>query len=137
MTLPHTWMSCSSSSRICPLPVCLLLSTCIVKCIRFCSFFPKNWIDKNLGDELNLPARAGSDADWSTEKLNVILQRCLVSDRKGLNIHTLQMLEFESDLYRGIMRARCYPFDAQEYRFRGHNIKVHCMPQCLCLYPLS
>ena len=95
------------------------------------------WIDKNLGDELNLSARAGSDADWSTEKLNVILQRCLVSDRKGLNIHTFQMLEFESDLYRGIMRARCYPFDAQEYRFRGHNIKVHCMPQCLRLYPLS
>ena len=33
------------------------------------------WIDKNLGDELNLPARAGSDdADWSAEKLNIILQ---------------------------------------------------------------
>ena len=92
------------------------------------------WIDKNLGDELNLPARAGSDADWSAEKLNIILQRCLVSDRKGLNIHTCQMLEFESDLYRGIMRARCYPFDAQEYRFRGYNVKVHCMSHCFCLY---
>ena len=92
------------------------------------------WIDKNLGDDLNLPARAGSDADWSAEKLNIILQRCLVSDRKGLNIHTCQMLEFESDLYRGIMRARCYPFDAQEYRFRGYNVKVHCMPHCFCLY---
>ena len=27
------------------------------------------WIDKNVGDKLNLPARAGSDADWSIRKV--------------------------------------------------------------------
>ncbi len=60
-----------------------------------------------------------------------------LSDRKGQNIHTCQMFEFESDLYRGIMLARCYPFDAQQYRFRGYNVKVHCMSHCFCLYLLS
>ena len=73
------------------------------------------WIAKNWGDELNRPARAGSDADWSAQELNGILQRCLVSDRKGLNINTFQLLEFESYLYSGIMRARCYTFDEQEH----------------------
>ena len=29
------------------------------------------WIGKNVGDELNLPARAGSDADWSAESLTL------------------------------------------------------------------
>ena len=35
------------------------------------------WIDKNVGDELNLPVRAGSDADWSAEKLNDIYSDAL------------------------------------------------------------
>ena len=94
------------------------------------------WIDKNVGDELNLPARAGSDADWSAEKLNIILQRCIVSDRKCLNIHTCQMLELESDLYRGIMRARCYPFEDTMSRYIACPIAFACtfLPHILGIY---
>jgi hypothetical protein len=27
-------------------------------------------------------------------------------------------------LYRGVMRARCFPFDMEGHRFHGKNIKV-------------
>jgi hypothetical protein len=39
------------------------------------------WIDKNLGDELNLPARAGSDANWSAEKLNIKSDALCLTER--------------------------------------------------------
>jgi hypothetical protein len=77
-----------------------------------------------LADELNLPPRTGPGDDWSSEDLNRILLRCFVADKRGNNLHTFNYLEFESDLYRGVMRARCYPFDMEEYRFHGKNIKV-------------
>ncbi len=86
------------------------------------------WIAKNLGDQLDLPAGAGSDDEWSTQHLNIILQKCLQSDRSGNNIHTFHRVDFESDLYRGVMQARCYPFDVQQHRFHGLNVKV-----CACV----
>ena len=82
------------------------------------------WIAENLGDRLNLPAGAGSNDDWSAQQLNLILQRCLLPDKKGQNLHTFHTVEYESDLYRGIMRARCYPFDVQQHQFRVLNVKV-------------
>ena len=80
------------------------------------------WIAKNLADELRM--RPDSGEDWSSDQLNRILTGCLVSDRRGNNLHTFHTVEFESDLYRGVMRARCYPFNMAEHRFRGKNIKV-------------
>ncbi len=53
-----------------------------------------------------------------------ILQTCIVSDSRWINIHKFQSVEFESDLYRGVMRARCYPFNMERHRFRGRNGKV-------------
>ena len=47
-----------------------------------------------------------------------------MSDRQGNNLHTFHSVEFESDLYRGVMRARCYPFNMAGHRFRGKNVKV-------------
>jgi hypothetical protein len=82
------------------------------------------WIAENFGDRLNLPAGAGSNDDWSAQQLNLILQRCLLPDRNGKYLHTFHTVEFESDLYRGIMRARCYPFDVEQHRFHGLNVKV-------------
>jgi hypothetical protein len=82
------------------------------------------WIAKNLADELNLPPRTGPGDTWSSDDLNRILLRCFVADKRGNNLHTFNYLEFEPDLYRGVMRARCYPFDMEEYRFHGKNIKV-------------
>ena len=82
------------------------------------------WIAANLADELELPPKTGPGDTWSSEDLNRILLWCCVADSKGNNLHTFNSLEFESDLYRGIMRARCYPFDMDDHRFHGKNIKV-------------
>ena len=82
------------------------------------------WIANNYAEELNVPLRPDPTQPWSTATLSRILQTCLVSDRKGHNIHTFQTVEFESDLYCGVMRARCYPFDMERHRFWGRNVKV-------------
>ena len=82
------------------------------------------WIANNYAEELNVPPRPDPSQPWSTATLNRILQTCLVFDRKGNNIDTFQTVEFESDLYRGVMRARCYPFNMENHRFQGRNVKV-------------
>ena len=82
------------------------------------------WIANNYAEELNVPPRPDPSQPWSTATLNRILQTCLVFDRKGNNIDTFQTVEFESDLYRGVMRARCYPFNMENHRFWGRNVKV-------------
>ena len=82
------------------------------------------WIANNYAEELNVPPRPDPSQPWSTATLNRILQTCLVFDRKGNNIDTFQTVEFESDLYRGVMRARCYPFNMENHQFRGRNVKV-------------
>ena len=81
------------------------------------------WVTKNLADELSLPI---SCDQCTSEELNCILTRCVVSDRWGDNLHTLHSVEFESDLYRGVimMCARCYPFKMAQHHFCGKNVKV-------------
>ncbi len=37
-------------------------------------------------------------------------------------------VKWESDLCRGVMRARCYPFDTPKHRFHGMNPKVLYIP---------
>ena len=80
------------------------------------------WITKNLADELRM--RPASIDSWSSAQLNHVLTSCLVSDRRGNNLHTFHTVEYESDLYRGVMRARCYPFNMVEHRFHG-RLRVH------------
>jgi hypothetical protein len=92
-------------------------------------FLPKKlewaeWIVNNYSEELNVPLRPDPSKPWSTATLNRILQTCLVSDSRGINIHTFQTVEFKSDLYRGVMRSRCYPFNMERHRFRRRNVKV-------------
>ncbi len=82
------------------------------------------WIANNYAEELNVLPRPDPSKPWSIAILNQILQTCIVSDSRGINIHTFQTVEFESDLYRGVMRARCYPFNMERHRFRGRNVKV-------------
>ena len=60
------------------------------------------WIANNYAVELNVPPRHDTSKPWSTATLNLILQRCLVPDSRGINIHTFQSVEFESDLYCGL-----------------------------------
>jgi hypothetical protein len=90
-------------------------------------FLPQNlaeWIANNYAEELNVLPRPDPSKPWSTATLNQILQSCIVSDSRGINIHTFQTVEFESDLYRGVVRARCYPFNIKRHRFRGRNVEV-------------
>ena len=82
------------------------------------------WIANNYSEELNVPPRPDLSKPWSTATLNRILQTCIVSDSRGTNIHTFQTVEFDSDLYCWVMRARCYPFNMESHRFRGRNVKV-------------
>jgi hypothetical protein len=58
--------------------------------------------------------------------MNCILNQFLVSNRKGDNLQSYHAVEFESDMYRGVtvMRARCYPLNMDQHRFRGKNVKV-------------
>ena len=79
---------------------------------------------QTLADGLCMQPDSGQE--WTSAQLNRILG-CLVTDRRGNNLHTFQcfhLVEFESDLYRGVMRARCYPFNMAQHRFRGKNVKV-------------
>jgi hypothetical protein len=82
------------------------------------------WIANNYAVELNVPPRLDPSKPWSTATLNRILQTCIMSDSRGINIHTFQTVELESDLCHGVMRARCYPFNMKQHRFRGENVKV-------------
>ncbi len=81
-------------------------------------------IANNYSEKLNVPPRPDPSKPWSTATLNRILQTCIVSDSRGINIPTFETVEFESDLYRGVMCAQCYPFNMERHRFRGRNVKV-------------
>ena len=87
------------------------------------------WIANNYAEDLNVPPRPDPSQPWSTATLNRILQTCIVSDSRGINIHTFQTVEFESDLYCRVMPARCYPFNMDRHRFWGKNVKV-----CSCTW---
>jgi hypothetical protein len=57
------------------------------------------WIGNNYAEELNVLPRPDPSKPCSTATLNQILQSCIVSDSRGINIHTFQTVDFESDLY--------------------------------------
>ena len=80
--------------------------------LQFCSIKLVEWIAKNLADEL---PTSGEDRSSTQLNLNSILTGCLLSDRRGNSLHTSLTVEFESDLYRGVMRARYYPLNMDQY----------------------
>ena len=53
-------------------------------------------------------------------ELNHILQSHVVDG----TLTTFGCVEWESELCRGVMSARCYPFDMPKHRFHGMNPKV-------------
>jgi hypothetical protein len=46
------------------------------------------WIANKYAAELNVPPRSDQSRHWSTATLNRILQTCIVSDSRCINIHT-------------------------------------------------
>jgi hypothetical protein len=83
------------------------------------------WIGENLQDELGFPDKADQRAEpgtgWTPAELNHILNAHVVDGA----LTTFGCVEWESELYRGVMRARCYPFDLPKKRFHSFNPKVH------------
>ncbi len=135
ITQPQVLILCSWSSNIL---ACLdrlqilrgsilLLSTCTVAAIPCCSFLPRNWLS-GLQITMLLSWMCLQDLTRRDPGVrphsNRILQTCIVPDSRGINIHTFQSVEFESDLYRGVMSTRCYPFNMEHHRFWGRNVKA-------------
>ena len=81
------------------------------------------WIGENMQDELGFPDKRDPNK-WTVSELNDILSNHVVRNRNGCSLRTLGCLEWESALYRGIMRARCYPFNMPKHRFHSVNIQV-------------
>jgi hypothetical protein len=82
------------------------------------------WIGENLQEELGFPDKADTRAQpgtgWTPTELNHILQTHVVNGA----LTTFGCVEWESELFRGTMRARCYPFDMPKRRFHSLNPKV-------------
>ncbi len=83
------------------------------------------WIGENLQDDLGFPDKADPRRGWTPAELNNILDRHVVRDRNGCSLLTFGCLEWESEIYRGVMRARCYPFKMRKHSYRGMNPQVN------------
>jgi len=82
-----------------------------------------------MQDELGFPDKADPRRGWTPAELNSILQNHVVRDRNGCALTTFGCVEWESELYRGVMRARCYPWNMPKHRFHKMN------PQVIPCYP--
>jgi hypothetical protein len=89
------------------------------------------WLAENMRDELAKPEKQG--AKYPVPQLNSILASNLVptGNWDGGHLRTFTTLQWESDDYRGLPKARCYPFDLNGHRFRGQN------PQVCTMYYIS
>jgi len=81
------------------------------------------WIGENMQDELGFPDKRDPNK-WSVSELNDILRNHVVRGRNSGSLRTFGCVEWESELCRGIMRARCYPFNLPGHRFHKMNIQV-------------
>ena len=82
------------------------------------------WIGQNMQDKVGFDDEKDSNT-WTVSKLNNILKAHVVCDRNSCSLRTFGCLEWESELYRGIMSARCYPFNMRGHRFHNMNLQVH------------
>jgi hypothetical protein len=92
--------------------------------LRWLSTKLAEWIGENLQDEMGFPDKADKRAPpgtgWTPAELNHILQAHVVDG----SLTTFGCVEWESQLFRGVMRSRRYPFDTPTMRFYGFNVKV-------------
>jgi hypothetical protein len=81
------------------------------------------WIGENFGQELRIPPKR--DLEWSVGELNAILENNLVPNHGGKGqLRTFGCIQWECELYSGRPKARCYPFNLKNHRFRGKNRQV-------------
>ena len=90
--------------------------------IQSCAGCPRNWPNglatttEQLWAFLRGRTRLGGRLASSTE------QTC--SWHKG-HLRTFGAIQWESDLFNGRPKARCYPFDLPKHRFRGKTLLVN------------
>ena len=77
-------------------------------------------MQEELGFPDNADKRAQLGTGWTPAELNSILHDHVV----GGELTSFGCVEWESQMFRGVMRARCYPFDMPMRRFHGFNPKV-------------
>ena len=82
------------------------------------------WIANNMQDELGFPDKADPWRGWTPAELNSILQNHVVRDQNGCALTTFGCVEWESELYRGVMHARCYQWNMPKDRFHKMNPQV-------------
>ena len=92
------------------------------------------WLGENMEHELAIPAKQGDK--YTVAQLNSILMNNLVPNRDGGHLRTFTHLQWECEDYRGLPKARCYPFDLDGHRFRGKNpqVFVTCHLTCYISY---
>jgi hypothetical protein len=94
------------------------------------------WIGENMQDVLGFPdkadLRAQPGARWTPAELNHILHAHVLDSA----LTTFRCVEWESNLFRGTMSARCYPFDMLKRRFHSFNAKVSCRVLILSVHTL-
>ncbi len=82
------------------------------------------WVGENLQEELGFPDKADKRVQpatgWTPAEPNRILHDHVVAGE----LPTFCCVEWQSQLFRGVMSASCYPFDMQKKRFHGFNPKV-------------
>ncbi len=94
------------------------------------------WIGENLQEPLGFPdkgdVRADSGSEWTAAELNHILHAHVVDG----TLTTFGCVGWESEQFRSVMRARCYPFKLPKRRFHGVNPQVtyQYIPLYTCLY---
>jgi hypothetical protein len=64
--------------------------------------------------------RAEPGSGWTPAELNHLLHEHVVDGA----LTTFGSVEWESQLFRGVMRARCYPFNLPKKRFHSMNSQV-------------
>ena len=81
------------------------------------------WISENFEQELCIPPKR--DQKWTVGELNAILENNLVPNHGGKGqLRTFGCIQWECKLYSGRPKARCYPFNLKNHRFRGKNRQV-------------
>ena len=85
------------------------------------------WIGENPQEAFGFPdkgdVRAGPGSGWTAAELNHILQAHVASVDGTLT--TFGCVEWESEQFLGVMRARCYPFKMSKRRLHGMNPQVY------------
>ncbi len=86
------------------------------------------WIGENLQDELGFTDKADRRAEtgtgWTPAEVNHILHAHVVDS--ALTTFGCMEWDSESQLVRGVMLARCYPFNMPKKRVYSFNPQVGC-----------